>query len=205
MSDAQVLAEALEAVFRQEGVSLPPGLAQGCGQHFAGVVRWNRTHNLTRVTSAASAAVTHYYDCIRPLLEMEAPSSFVDIGSGAGFPGMVAALVWPRAEATLVEPARKRASFLKLVAGQLGRKVSVVDPETVHGSLVLSRATFPPEQGEHLWGYVQPGGTLAVWTTPEDEIMWRDRASTWSAGAVTSFSYPGEHGKERRFVRILRA
>jgi 16S rRNA G527 N7-methylase RsmG len=86
---------------------------------------------LDRLADAEDAALKHYLDCAIPLLHasregaLEAgeapPVAFADIGAGGGFPGLVAALVWPTAKATLVEPARKRQSFLQVAASAMGR------------------------------------------------------------------------------------
>lgn len=105
-------------------------VVEACARHFDLLLRWNQTHNLTRIVAAPEAARKHYLDCLVPLLDLRdgglQPRAFVDVGSGAGFPGLLACLAWPEAQATLVEPAQKRASFLMLAAQSMGAKVSVV-------------------------------------------------------------------------------
>jgi len=200
--DAERLRSTLEAVALADGFRLSETVLAGCGVHFTAMCRWNRTHNLTRVTEPEVAAVYHYYDALRPLVDSDLrPTSFLDIGSGAGFPGLMAALFWD-VPATLVEPARKRVSFLTLAAKAMGVDVTVVDPETTTGSLVLSRATFPPEAGSRLWRYVEAGGQLVVWSTSGDESMWREVASTWVGATFTCRNYHLTGVGDRRFLQI---
>jgi 16S rRNA (guanine527-N7)-methyltransferase len=82
-------------------------------------------------------------------LEHLTKGSCVDIGSGAGFPGLVLALARPELDMTLLEPKRKRASFLRVALAELQRAdVKVVEArlEDLAGAfdLVISRATIPP-------------------------------------------------------------
>ena len=166
-----------------------------CAVHFALVSKWNPTHNLTRVVSEEDAAVHHYPDCALPLVAWAAtsapPASFLDIGSGAGFPGLVASILWPTAQATLVEPAQKRQSFLRVAAGELRLPhLSVIDPKSaqkqkVTASVVLSRATFSEGVRGELWPYVAPGGCLLAWTTAADVSTWEKETKTWPSARGT--------------------
>jgi len=210
----------LEAAASACGVTLPGGLALACATHFALLVRWNRTHNLTRIVDADDAALKHYLDCAVPLLQPGTPlgggaddraagagepARVIDVGSGAGFPGLVAAMVWQatgwrgtpwagRAGATpelvLVEPARKRQSFLQVAARALGlagvRVVSPPAPGSLTGALVMTRATFSGGLRQTLWPYVAPRGLLLAWTTPHELSMWHQEALTWPGASTTS-------------------
>jgi 16S rRNA (guanine(527)-N(7))-methyltransferase RsmG len=168
--------------------------------------RWNQTHNLTRIVDPAEAAVAHYLDCALPLLHGPAPDSgFVDVGSGAGFPGLVAALLRPTEPVVLVEPARKRASFLAIAAHTLGlRNVSVTSPPALKGHpWVLSRATFSKDARQQLWPYVLHGGQLWAWTTAAERTTWEHLVSTWPDATLRwhSYSLPA---RGERWIAILR-
>lgn len=172
------------------GVVLPDAVLEGCAKHFALMVRWNATHNLTRVSSPEEAAVRHYLDCAIPALALagSVPSRFLDIGSGAGFPGLVAGLVWG-VEAGLVEPARKRASFLSIAAGAMGVRATVHAPGPQHAALVLSRATFSDGARDELWPYVSTGGRLVVWSTTHDLPAWEAAVATWEDASLSLVPY----------------
>ena len=191
-------AEILTRAAARCGVTLPAAVVAGCTVHYGLLVKWNATHNLTRVVDAEDAALKHYLDCASPLVQAleagePAPEAFADIGAGAGFPGLVAALVWPEAKVTLVEPARKRQSFLQVAASAMGLKVSVVGPtvtpagtSTLTAPLVLSRATFSAGLRQTLWPYVSPGGALWAWTTPHELSTWIQEAATWPGASSTA-------------------
>lgn len=202
----------LEQASGASGVVLEPGVLEACGVHFDLLLRWNKTHNLTRIVDPAEAARKHYLDCLVPLLALRdqgvQPGAFVDVGSGAGFPGLLAALVWPDAKAILWEPAQKRLSFLMLAAGAMGLKVTAVPPATTrapsaapgplpvsaptHASLegavlVLSRATFSDGKRGELLRAAQDA--IAVWGHPYDGSTWKNEVATWPGWGASLQNY----------------
>lgn len=192
-----------------QGHNLADAVVDAFAAHFRLLLRWNPTHNLTRVVEPAEAAVLHYLDCALPLLGLSPPGRVCDIGSGAGFPGLIAAVLWPSAQMVLVEPARKRASFLQIAAGELGLKnVQVVPPGAAAGTaeMVLSRATFSAGLRQELWGYVAAGGALLAWTTHHDRAMWENEAATWSPASLMwqPYELPWATGSEARAHGLLR-
>jgi len=192
------------------GVSLPAAVIDGCVTHYGLMVRWNATHNLTRVVDPEEAAVRHYLDCLVPVMAWSSPSApndFLDIGSGAGFPGLIAALLWPGVTAGLVEPARKRASFLSIAAGAMGVRAQVRSPGPWTSSLVLSRATFSSGVRETLWPYVTRGGSLLVWSTDHEAETWRSTVATWADASLSTLPYtlPSIDGRVLVVVRRSQA
>jgi 16S rRNA (guanine527-N7)-methyltransferase len=101
--------------------------------------RWNRVYNLTAIRDPSDMLAQHLLDSLavlRPLEEAAgreatrrvAPGPcLLDVGSGAGLPGMALALAWPALEADLVEPVGKKAAFLRQSVAELGlaRRVRV--------------------------------------------------------------------------------
>ncbi len=79
---------------------------------------WNKVHNLTGAKTY-EAINEQIYDSIYPLTFLSKQNSLLDIGTGAGFPGMILAIAMPETECTLCEPLRKRASFLKFIVREL--------------------------------------------------------------------------------------
>jgi 16S rRNA (guanine527-N7)-methyltransferase len=128
------------------GLNLPPSTLDRFEEHFRLLLLWNRKINLTRITDPAEAARRHFLESAFLSTLVPAPPRLVDVGSGAGFPGVPLACVWPATEMTLVEPLAKRAIFLKEVARALGLdRVRVrnarFDPAEVNGeTLVVARA-----------------------------------------------------------------
>jgi 16S rRNA (guanine527-N7)-methyltransferase len=102
-----------------------PELIRACGDlrpeqisaleaHYALLLAWNRRLNLTRVTDPGEAAERHY--CESLFLARHLPAGalrIVDIGSGAGFPGIPVAVFRPDCEVTLLECHQRKAVFLR--------------------------------------------------------------------------------------------
>ena len=90
--------------------------------------QWNQKMNLTAITQEEEIIEKHFYDCILPLSIMPFTGRIADIGSGAGFPGLVWKIVLPESEMVLVEPTGKRCTFLNAVIDELKlEKISVVN------------------------------------------------------------------------------
>ena len=73
---------------------------------------WNQIHNLTGAKSI-DAIYINIVDSLYPLSFIAQPKTLLDVGTGAGFPGLVLAIALPNTEVILAEPLKKRVSFLK--------------------------------------------------------------------------------------------
>lgn len=84
------------------------------------LVEYNEKVNLTAITSDEGIEDKHFIDSLLLAAQPEIKGSLVDVGTGAGFPGIVAKLYRPQIKLTLMEPTGKRVEFLKFVCGELG-------------------------------------------------------------------------------------
>lgn len=84
--------------------------------------QWNEKMNLTAITEDHEVAVKHFADSLLPLTMAELPQDarLVDVGSGAGFPGLPMALVRPDLRVTFLDSLQKRLAFLESVTAELG-------------------------------------------------------------------------------------
>ncbi len=80
--------------------------------------QWNKIHNLTGAKNI-DAIYDNIIDSLYPTTFITTPTSLLDVGTGAGFPGMILGIIYDQSEIVLCEPLNKRASFLKFVATQL--------------------------------------------------------------------------------------
>ena len=107
--------------------------------------KWNKIHNLTGAKKE-DLMDKFIYDAVFPVSFLPKVKNILDIGTGAGFPGMILAFALPDTEVILCEPLQKRASFLQFIKADLGLKnvtvadcrVEELEPQPIE--LVTSRA-----------------------------------------------------------------
>lgn len=149
--------------------------------HYRLLLRENDRAGLTSITEPVAVAVKHFLDSLTGLLVREiAPHERVaDIGSGAGFPGLVLAVVRPAAQYFLVEATGKKAAFLAAVMEALAlRNVEIVSSRAEEVGrqasyretcdLVVTRAVAPlPVVLEYGLPLTRVGGHLIAHKGPE--------------------------------------
>jgi 16S rRNA (guanine527-N7)-methyltransferase len=81
--------------------------------------KWNAVHNLTGAKNEKDLD-RFIYDSLYPLSFLPPVRTALDIGTGAGFPGLILAMALPDTDFTLVEPLKKRAGFLQFIKADLG-------------------------------------------------------------------------------------
>ena len=110
------------------GIPRDPALIERLWGYTSLLLRWNRTYNLTGARNEETLVREHLIDSLAavPVLETrisqgpDRPFLLIDVGSGAGFPGIVIAIVHPDWPIALVEPIGKKAAFLRQAVAALG-------------------------------------------------------------------------------------
>lgn len=162
---------------------------QLCEDHWRLVLAWNERVNLTAIKNDLEAAWLHYADSLAGLRHLR-PGPVVDLGSGAGYPGIPLAIAAPDRPFLLVEPRQKRTSFLDVSATRLGLKnlrtrvgrSEDLPPEQFAN--VVTRATFSDEADlKNCLRWLSPGGRL---------IAWRADDLTSSATTVVRYELNGK-------------
>ncbi len=135
----------LKATLTADNIKLPENFFYNIQKYKEHLHKWNKIHNLTGARDKETVDA-FIYDAIFPLSFLPELNSLMDIGTGAGFPGMILALGLPKTEVTLVEPLMKRASFLQFIKADLGLtnvtviKKRVEDMEPKIFDMITSRA-----------------------------------------------------------------
>lgn len=140
------LAEKLAQGIAELALSVPAGTQRKLLDYLALIAKWNRIHNLTAVRECSKMVGSHLLDCLAVVPHVEARTA-LDVGSGAGLPGIPLALMWPQASVTLLDSNHKKAAFLRQAVIELGLKNADVVCERVETwrpvqlfDLVISRA-----------------------------------------------------------------
>lgn len=92
------------------------------------LVEWNEKMNLTAITEEKEIATKHFLDSMTALCTGKVRGRVIDVGCGAGFPGLVLKIVCPEINLVLMDSLKKRITFLNEVINELG----LVGVETVH-------------------------------------------------------------------------
>ena len=116
--------ERLKSIAAGWGIQLETSQLQAFQRYYEELRAWNRRVNLTTVTGYEAVQVRHFADSLAVLLAVRdlrtAEPRLVDVGSGAGFPGLPLKIVNPTWQVTLVEATRKKTAFLQHLVEVLG-------------------------------------------------------------------------------------
>jgi len=140
----------LKQLLAQHNVSVNEDFFEKIEQYKTLLEKWNKIHNLTGAKTLRQID-QFIVDAIIPITFLPSVKKAMDIGTGAGFPGMILAIALPQTHFTLVEPLSKRASFLQFVKADLG--LSNVDVKALRAEqlksepydLITSRAVTDTE------------------------------------------------------------
>jgi 16S rRNA (guanine527-N7)-methyltransferase len=164
------------------------------------LVKWNNKINLTAEKAPDSILRRHVFDSLQYSRAFKPGSRMMDIGSGAGFPGIPLKIIFPEMLLVLVESQRKRCSFLETVV----RELELVQTEVIHVRVediptiregqfdaVTFRAVSSLKQclklGER---FVAPGGRLIV-IKPPDESPIRQELNLFLKDDISITSFQG--------------
>lgn len=115
------------------GITVSDIQLQQLAKYYDLLIEWNKKINLTGITDHDLAYLKHFYDSLTILkaVNLEDITTICDVGTGAGFPGLVIKIMFPNIKLTLVDSLNKRMKFLKEVIDEL---------ELKEVTLVISRA-----------------------------------------------------------------
>jgi len=182
------------------------------------LLRWGRSTNLISQTDPGTIIRKHILDSLAVLAILPVPGRLLDLGSGAGFPGLPLAIAEPSLVVTLLESRRKRANFLKEVI----RRTSLTNVQACEGraedffnldgwkstfDVVVTRATWNIEEflktGSH---FAAKGGILLALKGPhlEEELQ---ELKVWLQGSAfllhSIYRYKLPFSEENRAVAVF--
>lgn len=144
-------------------------------KYFELLAEWNEKMNLTAITDESGVALKHFADSLSLLNFVDIPqnSSLADVGTGAGFPGVVLKIARPDIKPTLIDSLNKRLVFLGEVCAQLGIEAKLIHSRAEDGArdeklresfdFAVSRAVARMNVlSEYCLPYVKVGGAFCA-------------------------------------------
>lgn len=165
--------EIIKEKFKNYGFDLSDKQAKQFFDYYEFLVSENQKYNLTAITDFNDVVMKHFIDSVLPLNEIKENASVIDVGTGAGFPGVPLKILRPDIKLTLLDSLQKRINFLN----QLLKLLGINDVKTIHSraedyikqgrekfEYALSRAVASvPTLAEYLLPYVKVDGEILMY------------------------------------------
>ncbi len=180
------------------------------------LIEENKKYNLTAITQPLAVVVKHFIDSILPEKEIPQGAKVIDIGTGAGFPGVPLKILRPDINITLVDSLQKRVNFLNMLFEKLELKGEIVHSraedfiknrrETF--DIALSRAVaFLPTLSEYLIPYVKINGFVIMYKGEklQEELELSNKAiSTLGAKVEKIEEFYLKEVESKRYILLLK-
>ncbi|MDR3566587.1 MAG: 16S rRNA (guanine(527)-N(7))-methyltransferase RsmG [Syntrophobacteraceae bacterium] len=200
----------LSKLLLASGISLPPGETDRLWKYHLLLRQFNGELNLTRIHNFENMVRKLYVDSILPGRIIELPSPLMDIGSGAGMPGIPLKIAYPELEIILAESRANRNEFLKTALaelglekiGVLGRGVNASTDLPVNGIITRALEAIPATL-DRICGLLDRGGLAIFMKGPGCEVEIKEAldrfANRYRLTGDHHYRLPGSQD-ERRLV-----
>ena len=214
------MSQIFESKLNSLGITLTSRQQEQFVKFYELLVEWNKVMNLTGITEYEEVNEKHFVDSLSLVqaIDVNKVETVIDVGTGAGFPGIPLKIVFPHLKIVLLDSLNKRINFLNTVISELG----LTEITTIHGraedyakqadyrekfDLCVSRAVANLSTlSEYCLPYVKTGGMFIPYKSGEidDEVQQAKKAIHILGGKldeVIKFQLPGTE-INRSFVKI---
>ncbi|MCH5194758.1 MAG: 16S rRNA (guanine(527)-N(7))-methyltransferase RsmG [Oscillospiraceae bacterium] len=203
-------------IFADYGIEITPSQYKSLETYAKMLTEWNEKMNLTAITDPEGITIKHFLDSILPLKKLDVPhgTSFVDVGTGAGFPGLPMKINRPDIKLTLLDSLNKRVEFLKAVCSETKTDADCIHSRAEDGGrseryrekfdFAVARAVAAmPVLSEYCLPFVKVGGTFAALKGPGEDLSSAESAIKLLGGEVSDvieYTLPG--GDKRTLIVV---
>lgn len=208
--------EKLAELFSAEGFEITEKQYAQLSSYASALVEWNEKMNLTGITDPEGIAVKHFLDSILPLKFLDIPKGerVIDVGTGAGFPGVPIKIYRPDLKLTLLDSLNKRVNFLSAACGEANVEAKFVHARAEEGGrdsayrekfgAAFARAVAAmPVLAEYCLPFVRVGGVFVAMKGPGENYREGENAVKLLGGEIADVKeYVLPNGDRRVLITV---
>lgn len=200
--------------FAESGITITAEMAEKLVRLCDFMVEYNKNVNLTSITEFEEVVVKHFVDSVLPFFMVDIPqgSSFIDVGTGAGFPALPLLLVRPDLKGTLCDSLNKRCVYLELACREIGVKAEIIHARSEElgrkkrecFDFATARAVAAmPVLSEYCVPFVRVGGSFIALKSVNEDVESAEGAVAKLGGKIELIKdYNIPNGDKRRLVVV---
>lgn len=200
--------------FKSAGIPLNDSQADKLDRLCSFMVAYNENVNLTAITDFEEVVTKHFIDSILPftMVESNQGASFIDVGTGAGFPSLPLLIYRSDLKGTLCDSLQKRCVYLEKVCGELGIQAEIIHARSEElGRKLREQFDFAtaravaamPVLSEYCIPFVKVGGSFIALKSVNEDISQAEKAVELLGGKIDRITdYKLPNGDDRRLVFV---
>ncbi len=201
-------------MFKKAGIDISERQREQFQTLFEFMVEYNKNVNLTSITEFEDVVQKHFIDSVLPfyMLKISGEETFIDVGTGAGYPSLPLLICFPNLRATLCDSLAKRCTYLELACEKLGLNAEIVHARSEElGRTRRERYNFAtaravaamPILTELCLSFVKVGGRFIALKSVNEDIGLAKKAIKILGGELESVNdYLLPNGDERRLAVV---
>lgn len=204
-------------MFESAGLTISEAQERQFRTLFEFMVEYNKSVNLTSITEFEDVVLKHFIDSILPfsMLGIRGDETFIDVGTGAGFPALPLLIYYPKLTGTLCDSLAKRCTYLELACEKIGVKAEIVHARSEElgrarreqYDIATARAVAAmPVLTEYCLPFVKVGGCFIALKSVNEDIGAAENAVKTLGGElekVEDYKLPNGDGRRLAVVRKI--
>ena len=206
------MTERIIEMFSKAGITVSERQSDQFLTLFEFMVEYNKNVNLTAITEFEDVVTKHFIDSVLPFTMLEIPenASFIDVGTGAGFPSLPLLIMRPDLRGTLCDSLQKRCVYLELACQKIGVKAEIIHARAEElgrkrreeFNIAAARAVAAlPTLAEYCLPFVKVGGRFAALKSVNEDVSSAENAAQILGGKIEkTLDYRLPNGDGRRLA-----